>query len=113
MFVVCFLYSKNREDAEDKWSLLSGATHVTLAKSLTIETKYAQANAANEIQIQLSISNGLIEIPLDDSHPNVQTEVSIQIKSVCNKSLKFITIPMMVRFQLTKKKLKWYANEGI
>ena len=100
-------------DLNSKWSLVTGATYSTIAKTATIQTMYAETNAANEIHFQLPTSNGVIEMPLDDSHPNVQSGGSIQIKAVYNQSIKFINVPLMLRFQITKKKFTWYANGGV
>jgi len=65
------------------------------------------------MHFQYPTSNGVIEMPFDDSHPNLHPGDSINVKAVCNQSIKFINVPLMVRFQLTKKKFTWYANAGV
>ncbi|MEP7169346.1 MAG: outer membrane beta-barrel protein, partial [Bacteroidota bacterium] len=100
-------------DINNKWSLLSGATYSQIAKTITIQTMYAEANAANEMHFQYPTSNGVIEMPSDDSHANLHPGDSINAKAVCNQSIKFINVPLMVRVQLTKNKFTWYANAGV
>ena len=99
-------------DLDDKWSLLTGATYSEIAKSITIQTMYAEPNAANEMHFQFPTSSGVIEMPFDDSHPNLHRGDSINAKAVCNQSIKFINVPLIVRFELTKNKFTWYTNAG-
>ena len=96
----------------NKWSLLSGATYTQISNLISIQTMYAASNTANEIHFQYSTSNGEIEMPLDNIHQNLQVGDSINIKSVCKQSIYFVNVPLMLRIQLTKKKLTWYANGG-
>ena len=100
-------------DINDKWSLLTGATYSQIAKSITIQTMYAEPNAANEIHFLFPTSSGVIEMPFDDSHPNLHPGDSINAKAVCNQSIKFINVPLIVRFELKKNKFIWYANAGV
>ncbi|MEO8085611.1 MAG: outer membrane beta-barrel protein [Bacteroidota bacterium] len=100
-------------DLSNKWSLLTGAAYSTIAKSITIQTMYAEANADNEMHFQYPTSNGIIEMPFDDTHPNLHPGDSVNVKAVCNQSLKFINVPLMLRFQLSKKKITGYLNAGL
>ena len=99
-------------DLSSKWSLITGANYSPITKSATVETMYAEANDANEIHFLLPTSNGVIEMPLDDNHPNLLPGDSLNAKLVCNQTIKFINVPLMVRFQLTKKKFIYYFNGG-
>ena len=99
-------------DLSSKWSLITGANYSPITKSATVETMYAEANDANEIHFLLPTSNGVIEMPLDDNHPNLLPGDSLNAKLICNQTIKFITVPLMVRFQLTKKKFIYYFNGG-
>ena len=38
---------------------------------------YAEANADNQMHFQYSTSNGVIEMPYDDAHPNLHPGDSI------------------------------------
>ena len=100
-------------DLNSKWSLLSGMTYSTITKLITIQTMYAEANADNEMHFQYHTSNGVIEMPSDVTHPNLHPGDSINVKAICNQSIKFINVPLMVRFQMTKNKFTWYANGGV
>ncbi len=99
-------------ELSNKWSLITGATYSTIAKSITIKTMYAKANADNEMHFEYPTSSGVIEIPSDDTHPILHEGDSMNINTDGKQSIKFINVPLMVRFQLTKKKITWYANGG-
>ncbi|CAN5635185.1 hypothetical protein BH11BAC2_BH11BAC2_26410 [soil metagenome] len=110
-----FSYSSGvnlKYDLNPNWSLISGVAYTNVAKSMTIQTMFAEANANNEMHFQYPTSNGVIEIPVNDSYPNLHPGDSINSRVVCNQNIKFINVPLMIRLQMTKKKFTWYANAG-
>ncbi len=100
-------------DLNKKWTLLTGASFSTISKSCTIQTMYAATNARNEIHFLLPTSNGIIEMPNDVSHANLKAGDSLTATAVCNQLIKFINVPIMIGFQIPKKKITWYANAGV
>ncbi|HYV90252.1 MAG TPA: hypothetical protein VE978_00645 [Chitinophagales bacterium] len=101
-----------RYDLNSHWSILTGGTFSTLAYSMTYSTIYVKYGWDNQLHIQYPTSCGIIEVP-NSGNSVLHDGDSFNVKVTCAQLVKFINVPLMVRYQVTKNRFTWYANTGV
>ncbi len=102
------LYSINKS-----WTIITGVSYTRIARSMLIPVIYANMNSANQMYFEYSTSNGVIEVPLDDSHNSLHPGDSILTESKAHQYLKTVNIPLLIRYSIKKSKSVFYAEGGI
>lgn len=102
------LYSLN-----NNWSIVTGVSYTRNARSMSVPAIYAQMNSSNQMYFEYSTSNGVIEVPLDDSHNSMHPGDSIMTESKAYQYLKSVSIPVLIRYSIKKSKSTFYAEGGI
>lgn len=96
----------------ENWSIGSGISYSSLAKSMHLPYLYADANSEYQMHYMYSTSSGIIELPnIGPLQPNVGD--TLFEKSNCRQMIRFINLPIQLRYQITKNKFTWFANAGL
>jgi Outer membrane protein beta-barrel domain len=103
-----FQYAINKN-----WSVGSGLSYSSLVKSMHVPFMYAEANEENQYHFMYPTSSGIIELPNDGGHLQAKEGDTLFENSNCKQVIRFINIPILIRYQITKNKFTWYANSGI
>ncbi len=90
----------------------TGLTYSTLSYSSDLTTIYADYDDQNQINYLYTTSCGNIQIPNDNVTP-LQKGDSLKLNTTCLLSVKFISIPFTVNYQLTKNRFSFYGYSGI
>ncbi|MFN0188662.1 MAG: outer membrane beta-barrel protein [Bacteroidia bacterium] len=103
-----FQYAINKN-----WSVGGGLSYSSLVKSMHVPFMYAEANEENQYHFMYPTSSGIIELPNDGGHLQAQEGDTLFENSNCKQVIRFINLPIQIRYQITKNKFTWYANSGI
>lgn len=100
-----------RYDLNKRWSISAGAAYSTIAYSITRPRIYSGYNMNNELHYQYPTSCGIIQMPAS-AYPVVNEHDTINSEAACAQKVKFIKIPLTVRFTVTKKRFSYYSDFG-
>lgn len=97
----------------NNWSVGTGASYSSLVKSMHVPFVYAEANSENQYHFMYTTSSGVIELPNNGGHLQANEGDTLWENSKCKQEIRFINIPIQIRYQFSKNKFTWYANTGI
>ncbi len=103
---------KIQYDLSKHLGFATGATYSTLSYTSDLTTIYADYNVKNQLNYLYTTSCGNIEIP-NDNVTAIQKGDSLKLNTKCKQSVKFISIPLMVNYQLTKNRFSIYGFTGV
>ncbi|MBK9733280.1 MAG: PorT family protein [Chitinophagaceae bacterium] len=95
-----------------RWSVASGIHYSITNYAITLPVMHTGYNESKEMHYLYPTSSGVIQMPLEKNQP-LNEEDSLEMTSVCNQSLKYLEVPLLLRFQTTKNKFTFYANTGL
>ena len=99
-------------DLTSRIGLTLGGTYSTLAYSMVLSTIYARYGANWQLHYMYPTPCGNIEIP-NTSNTTLHYGDSIKAPTSCSQVLKFVSIPITIRYQLTNNRLKLFADAGV
>jgi opacity protein-like surface antigen len=99
-----------RYNLAERWGLSAGVTYSTVTKSISLLTVYA-AGTSDNMYYEYHTSSGMIEIP-DPENAQIKVGDSLNLLGDGVKILKFVSIPLMTRYVISKEKVSWYFNGG-
>ncbi|MBK7965815.1 MAG: outer membrane beta-barrel protein [Bacteroidetes bacterium] len=103
-----FLYNLN-----SNWSVGSGVSYSSLVKSMHVPFMYAEANNENQYHFMYTTSSGTIELPNDGGHLQANEGDTLWENSKCKQEIRFINLPIQLRYQFSKNKFTWYTSTGV
>jgi opacity protein-like surface antigen len=101
-----------RYDLNNKWSISSGCNYSTLAYSMFFSTIYVKYGSDNELHYQYPTSCGTIEMPNNYSQI-LHLGDSLNVNMNCSQVLRFISIPLVARYDFIHSRLSVYADAGL
>lgn len=97
----------------NNWSIGSGFSYSSLVKSMHVPFVYAEASGENQYHFMYSTSSGAIELPNDGGHLQANEGDTLFENMNCKQEIRFINLPIQLRYQFSKNKFTWYANTGL
>jgi len=101
-----------RYDLTNRWSISPGISYSTLAYTMTFSTVYVKYGFDDKLHYQYPTSCGIVEVPNTGTRV-LQDGDSAKIKVACSQLLKFINVPLTVRYHVAGHRLAWYADAGL
>ena len=97
----------------NNWSVGSGISYSSLVKSMHVPFVYAEASGENQYHFMYPTSNGAIELPNDGGHLQAKEGDTLWENSKCKQEIRFINLPIQLRYLFLKNKFTWYASAGL
>lgn len=94
-----------------RWGFSAGVTYSTVTKSISLLKVYATGTEEN-MYYAYPTSSGLIEMP-NPQNTVLHEGDSLNLGGDGVKILKFVSIPLMVRYVIPKEKINWFVNGGL
>jgi len=94
-----------------KWSIATGGLYSTIAYSSTYPTLHARVGSDNTYHYIYRTVCGSIEVPNDDNVV-LTSKDSLKNAAHCSQVIKIISVPVMVKYQVTKNRFTIYATTG-
>ena len=101
-----------RYDLASRLGISMGCTYSTIAYSMTLPTIYVGYGANWQLHYQYPTPCGNIEIP-NTTNTILHYGDSLKTSTACTQVVRFINVPLTLRFQIARNRVKLYANAGV
>jgi len=101
-----------RYDLTGHWSIATGGIYSTLSYSSNVPVVYANYNTKNELSYRYPTSCGIINIP-NANQAAVQKGDSLLLNTGCSQIVRFLTVPVTVRYQVNQNRFNFYSYTGV
>ncbi|MEO6168108.1 MAG: outer membrane beta-barrel protein [Chitinophagales bacterium] len=95
-----------------RWSVASGFHYSVTNYAITLPVMHTGYNESKEMHYLYPTASGVIQMPLEKQQPLHEGD-SLEMTSVCDQSLKYLEVPMLLRIETSKNRFTFYANAGI
>ncbi len=99
-------------DLTKHWAVKFGGTYAYLSQTIKPKTVYATTGTDGLAHYQFNTTYGSSELPRDQT-PSPIVGDSLNINSNSIQSLQIISIPLMAKYQITRKKFNYYVQFGV
>jgi hypothetical protein len=97
-------------DLGKHWTLFTGASYSASSQKIKPTIIYPEKADKGDLQYSLSTSSGDAQLP-DVSGKPLATD-SLTLRSFSTQSLQFISVPLIVQYTVTRKKIGFHAYAG-
>jgi hypothetical protein len=98
---------------DNHWSIISGLSFTKNEIASSVPVMYVQKNTHDEMFLEYSTSNGVIEIMMHDSNNSMNPGDSISTPSDCNQYIKLLNLPLLLRYSMQRNKTSFYMEGGL